>query len=157
MHRRQTFFFLILMAFSCQGLYAQPGMPGNDSLRIQLQLLRETREQMVLKTSELEVRRLELSSQLEKLQLEKMQLDSNYNRICEQLSGAEKSRPANSPVVQTFQHLKAETIGEMGNLDKAIRLITNRNNKTSRMLESAREIMTRLNERLAGLEAKLAQ
>lgn len=157
MNRRQTFFFLILMVLSCSGINAQPGMPGNDSLRTQLQLLRETREEMVLKTTALEVRQLELSSQLEKLRQEKIQLDSNYNRICEQLSGAEKSRPANSPVVQTFQIMKADAIGELGNLDKAIRLITTRNNKTSRMLESAREIMTRLNERLAGLEAKLAQ
>jgi hypothetical protein len=87
----------------------------------------------------------------------KSQLDSNYSSICEKLSGAEKSRPANSPVVQTFQLMKSETIGEMAKLDRAITLIKNRDNKTSRMLESAREIMARINERLAGIEARIAQ
>ncbi len=158
MRRHHRLFLLLFLAITgFTRVSAQLPAPVTDSLRNQMQLLKETREQMVMKTADLEERRVELSNQLGQLAQHKSQLDSQYTRICEQISLAEKKVPSAVPDLYNLQKMKAEAFGEIGKLEKAITLIRNRDNKTSRMLESAREIMTRLNERLAGLEAKIAQ
>lgn len=158
MRRHHRLFLLLFLAVTGYNrVSAQLSAPVTDSLRNQLQVLKDTREQMILKTADLEERRVELSTQLGQLTQYKSQLDSQYTRICEQISLAEKKVPSAVPDLYNLQKMKAEAIGEIGKLERAINLIRNRDNKTSRMLESAREIMIRLNERLAGIEAKMAQ